>query len=84
MPLVKHGTVQDGRVMLQEPVDLPEGTRVVVTIEPVKTLEQRVPTSEEIKEFRAEPFHGMWADREEMDDSAAWVRRIREQWRPST
>ena len=29
-----------------------------------------------------EPFVGMWADREDMQDSAAWVRSVREQeWR---
>ena len=26
------------------------------------------------------PFFGMWADREDMDDSVAWVRRQREGW----
>jgi hypothetical protein len=27
--------------------------------------------------FAALPFFGMWADREDMRDSAAWVRRLR-------
>ena len=27
------------------------------------------------------PFFGMWADREDMTDSVAWVRKDREQWR---
>ena len=26
------------------------------------------------------PFFGMWADREDMEDSVAWVRRQREGW----
>lgn len=31
--------------------------------------------------LRDEPFFGMWADREDMKDSTAWVRKIREeQW----
>lgn len=31
----------------------------------------------------SEEFIGMWADREEMADSTAWVRKLREtQWRP--
>lgn len=31
--------------------------------------------------LRDEPFFGMWKDREDMKDSVAWVRKIREeQW----
>ena len=26
------------------------------------------------------PFFGMWADREDMADSTAWVRKERERW----
>jgi hypothetical protein len=33
-----------------------------------------------VEDFAALPFFGMWADREEITDSAAWVRREREQW----
>ena len=29
--------------------------------------------------FQDEPFFGMWQDREDMSDSSAWVRRIRQQ-----
>jgi hypothetical protein len=30
-----------------------------------------------------EPFIGMWRDREDMQDSSAWVRRLRErEWEP--
>ncbi len=30
-----------------------------------------------------EPFIGMWRDREDMQDSSAWVRRLRErEWMP--
>jgi hypothetical protein len=31
-------------------------------------------------DFASLPFFGMWADREEMQDGAAWVRQEREQW----
>jgi hypothetical protein len=32
--------------------------------------------------FRDEPFIGMWADRADMEDSAAYVRRLRqEEWK---
>lgn len=38
------------------------------------------PSSTDRVEAPAEPtsFFGMWADREDMADSAAWVRRLRE------
>ncbi len=29
-------------------------------------------------DLREEPFIGMWADRQDMADSSAWVRQIRE------
>lgn len=29
-------------------------------------------------DLRAEPFVGMWRDREDMRDSTAWVRNVRE------
>ena len=30
-----------------------------------------------------EPFVGLWKDRDDLSDSTAWVRRLREQeWRP--
>lgn len=40
-----------------------------------KKIEVQVrPTSD----LRQEPFVGMWRDREEMNDSAKWVRQLRE------
>ena len=33
--------------------------------------------------LREEPFVGLWKDRDDLSDSTAWVRRLREQeWRP--
>ena len=31
-------------------------------------------------DITALPFFGMWADREDMADSAKWVRKEREKW----
>jgi hypothetical protein len=31
-------------------------------------------------EFENLPFFGMWADRDEMSDSVAWVRKERDKW----
>jgi hypothetical protein len=79
MTIVEHGEVHDGGIVLSHPVTLPEGTKVVVAIAAVEAA-KRVPTQEEMDEFVNLPFHGMWADREDMADSVAWVRRLREQW----
>ena len=35
------------------------------------------PESEPETLWKDEPFWGMWKDREEMDDSSAWVRNLR-------
>jgi hypothetical protein len=72
------GKVQNGTLVLDEPVTLPDGTEVRIRIEPVGQL----PTSSVLspEELTRLPFFGMWADREEMADSVAWVRRMRDQW----
>ncbi len=36
------------------------------------------PISVPISDLETEPFVGMWRDREDMRDSSAWVRTIRE------
>jgi hypothetical protein len=79
MTIVEYGKIQDGGIVFPEPVALPEGTEVIVAISTAPRA-GRVPTPEELEEFTSLPFHGMWADREDMADSVAWVRRLREQW----
>ncbi len=78
MLLMERGKVKGGGIVFSEPLTLPEGTEVVVQIEPVEAAPQSAGPSS--ADFAALPFFGMWADREEMSDSAAWVRRGREQW----
>ena len=36
------------------------------------------PNAAPASELRDEPFVGMWRDREDMADSSAWVRKVRE------
>jgi hypothetical protein len=72
------GKVRNGTLVLDEPVTLPDGTEVRVRIEPVgQQPASGALTPEELTRL---PFFGMWADREEMADSVAWVRRMRDQW----
>ena len=50
----------------------------------VAFLKARYPTVHPVEETRPielirEPFIGMWRDREDMQESTAWVRRLRHQ-----
>lgn len=80
MALIEHGKVQDGSILLSKPLPLPEGTEVVIHVEPINTARQST-TSDERDNFTALPFFGMWAEREDMSDSASWVRKERKKWR---
>jgi hypothetical protein len=75
-----RGKVQEGKLELSAPVPLPDGTEVIVQIEPM-TPPPPPPTPEELQKLQEEdPLFGMWADREDMKDSVAWVRRERKKW----
>jgi hypothetical protein len=77
MKQMHRGTVQGRTLVFAESLPFPEGTEVTVQIEPVTR-----PASATGGEqgFASLPFFGMWADRDEMKDGAAWVRRERETW----
>ena len=80
MSYVHRGKIKSGAVILSEPVTLPDGTDVVVNIEPVEAIED-VDGSIADNTVASLPFIGIWADREDMSDSVAWVRKERETWR---
>ncbi len=42
--------------------------------------ENQHPSSVRLEDFARLPFFGMWADREDIRDSTAWVRERRGQW----
>lgn len=79
MALIERGKVQGGGITFSKPLALPEGTEVVVFIEPLVAGEQTTSPSAE-EDFAALPFFGIWADRGDMKDSAVWVRRERKRW----
>jgi hypothetical protein len=41
---------------------------------------QPCPVSTKPRSLKDEPFIGMWKDREDMQDSGAWVRAVRHQY----
>ena len=79
--IIGEGKVNNGHIVLSNPLSLPEGTKVRIQIEPIDTDDPQDPVAEEKNEdFASQSFFGMWADREEMRDSVAWVRKQREKW----
>jgi hypothetical protein len=83
MIMTERGKVQHGGIVFAKPLSLPEGTDVVVRIEPV-AAEPSSETSIRGADFLSLPFFGMWADRPDMDDSEAWLCSEREQWQQRT
>lgn len=79
--IIQQGEVNNGNIVLSKPLSLPEGTKVRIQIEPVDTDDNQSTTPDENpdenEEFVNLPFFGMWADREDMRDSVAWVRKQR-------
>jgi hypothetical protein len=76
MMLVENGKVQGGQIVLSEPLGLPDGTEVVVHVEPLQIEQASSPPAD----FASLAFFGMWADREDMSDSTGWVERERDRW----
>ena len=70
--MVAHGKVRRGTIVLTEPLSLPDGIDVVVHIE-VEKQPVQPPDA-----FLKLPFFGMYKDREDLEDSVAWVRKERE------
>ena len=76
--IIEEGKISNGRIVLSKPLSLPEGTEVRIHIEPIDTDNTQSTAAEENEDFANQPFFGMWADREDMRDSVAWVRKQRE------
>jgi hypothetical protein len=79
MALRERGKIQAGNIVFPKPLALPEGTEVLVSIEPLAVKEQTASSGAE-EDFAVLPFFGMWRDRQDMKDSAAWVRKERKRW----
>ena len=83
--IIEQGKVINGHIILSNPLSLPEGTEVRVKIEavdpvPVNKDDDQNTDSNESEDFANLPCFGMWADREDMRDSIAWLRKEREKW----
>src|SRR5262249_53217643 len=70
MILVQRGKVQNGALVFETPLALPEGTEVIVRIDSADAAGPAL-AAQTAEEFLTQPFFGMWADREDMKDSVA-------------
>ena len=77
MVMIQRGKVQGKSIVLSQALALPDGTDVVVTLEPVPSAEEVADALPEKGKVVDLPFFGMWADRDHMADSVAWVRQER-------
>ncbi len=78
--IIGEGKVNNGHIVLSNPLSLPEGTKVRIQIEPIDPDNTQSTATKENEDFANQPFFGMWADRKDMRDSVAWLRKEREKW----
>ena len=79
--IVEQGKVSKGGIVLSKPLLLPEGTEVRIQIELIASNDGTRTATSESNEFANLSCFGMWADRGEMRDSVAWVKKEREKWK---
>ena len=75
MTLIERGRIHNGKIELEAPLPLPEGTEVILHIESVPSEQPAAGA-----DFARLPFFGMWSDRTDMKSGASWVRRERKAW----
>ena len=78
--IIEQGKINNGRIVLSKPLSLPEGTEVRIQIEPIDTNDNTDTGTEASADFANLSCFGMWADRGEMRDSVAWLKKEREKW----
>jgi hypothetical protein len=77
MAVAYLGSVQNGQINFDEEPELPEGAQVIVVVvkEGQRTGGRKVLT---LGDLLDSPLVGMWADREDIVDSAEYARQLRE------
>jgi hypothetical protein len=71
-----HGKVEGGRIIASSPVKLSDLNDALITVWNVPDAAIRA----RLESLLADPAIGMWADREDMVDSSAWIREQRAKW----
>ncbi len=77
MVMAYQGTIQNGQIHFDDNPEIPEGAQVIVVVikESQQAGEQKASTLGNLLES---PLVGMWADREDIVDSAEFARELRE------
>jgi len=71
----------DGKAIVpNEPLDLPQDRELEVEVRFVTRAGRRRRAGRGASRVTSMAFFGMWADREDMMDAAAWVHKERERW----
>ena len=71
-----QGKIQNGQIRLNEDAQLPEGAEVFVVV--VGNDQAAAPGTSTLKDLLDSPLVGMWADRDDITDSADFARQLRE------
>ena len=71
-----RGHIKNGAVIPDVPLNMPDGVEVELQITSLYSADEPIAPYDPA----IESVFGMWADREDMADSAAWVRKQRESW----
>ncbi|BCW95044.1 MAG: antitoxin family protein [Fimbriimonadales bacterium] len=74
MSITVEAKYEGQRIVLENPLDLPDGQRVRVTIEPIDspTIGQQI-----VAKWRAAGVIGAWAHRNPSRESTRWARQLR-------
>lgn len=77
MVMAYQGTVQNGQIRFDHDPAIPEGAQVIVVV--VKERQQvGEPKALTLGDLLESPLVGMWADRDDIVDSAEFARKLRE------
>ncbi len=74
MVVAYQGTVQDGQIRMENDPVLPEGASVIVVLVEEATSKPKPLTMGELLES---PLVGMWADRDDIQDSVTFAEELR-------
>jgi len=69
-----QGMIQNGEIRLDDTPELPEGAQVILVV--VGEGQKQKPLT--LGDLLESPLVGMWADREDITDSAEFARQLRE------
>ncbi len=80
MPLRVRAHFDGKSIVPNEPLDLPKDQELEIEVRIMPRAGRRRSAKRLPARVTSMAFFGMWADREDMKDSADWVRKERERW----